>query len=73
MPSVSEPGVVEHEPGDLTCVVEGGLRLSALQARARAARQMLALDPPGDPTLGACLPTTSPARGATATARCATS
>jgi glycolate oxidase FAD binding subunit len=47
--------VLEHEPGDLTAVVEGGLRLSALQEHLAAHGQMLALDPPGDPTIGACL------------------
>jgi glycolate oxidase FAD binding subunit len=43
--------VLEHEPGDLTCVVEAGMRLSALQERLAAHGQMLALDPPGDPTV----------------------
>jgi glycolate oxidase FAD binding subunit len=47
--------VLEHEPGDLTAIVEGGIRLSALQARLEPHGQMLALDPPGDPTIGACL------------------
>lgn len=47
--------VLEHEAGDLTCTVEAGIRLSALQARLAAARQRLSLDPPGDPTVGACL------------------
>jgi glycolate oxidase FAD binding subunit len=47
--------VLEHEPGDLTAIVEAGLRLSELQARLEPYGQMLALDPPGDPTLGACL------------------
>jgi FAD/FMN-containing dehydrogenase len=47
--------VLEHEAGDLTCTVEAGIRLSALgQALARAG-QRLSLDPPGDPTVGACL------------------
>src|SRR5262249_49075634 len=32
-----------------------GVRLSALQAQLEPHGQMLALDPPGDPTLGACL------------------
>jgi glycolate oxidase FAD binding subunit len=43
--------LVEHEPGDLTCIVEGGMRLSALQERLARHGQMLALDPPGDPTI----------------------
>ncbi len=47
--------VVEHEAGDLTATVESGLRLSALNERLEQAGQMLALDPPGDPTIGACL------------------
>jgi FAD/FMN-containing dehydrogenase len=47
--------MLEHEPGDLTAIVEGGMRLSALQAYLAPHGQMLALDPPGDPTLGACL------------------
>ena len=47
--------VLEHEAGDLTCVVEAGLRLSALQAALAPHGQRLALDPPGDPTIGACL------------------
>jgi FAD/FMN-containing dehydrogenase len=47
--------VLEHEPGDLTAIVESGLRLSELQAALALHGQMLALDPPGDPTIGACL------------------
>lgn len=47
--------VLEHEAGDLTCTVEAGIRLSALNARLAEAGQRLSLDPPGDPTLGACL------------------
>ena len=47
--------VLEHEAGDLTCAVEAGIRLSALQAVLAPHRQRLALDPPGDPTVGACL------------------
>ncbi len=47
--------VLEHEAGDLTCTVEGGIRLSALQAKLASAGQRLSLDPPGDPTIGACL------------------
>lgn len=47
--------VLEHEAGDLTCTVEGGIRLSALQATLASAGQRLSLDPPGDPTIGACL------------------
>jgi glycolate oxidase FAD binding subunit len=47
--------VLEHEAGDLTCTVEAGIRLSALQARLAEHGQMLALDPAGDPTIGACI------------------
>jgi glycolate oxidase FAD binding subunit len=47
--------VLEHEPGDLTAIVEAGIRLSALQEQLAAHGQRLALDPPGDPTIGACL------------------
>jgi glycolate oxidase FAD binding subunit len=47
--------IVEHEAGDLTCTVEAGIRLSTLNDRLAHHGQMLALDPPGDPTIGACL------------------
>lgn len=47
--------IIEHEPGDLTCVVGAGLRLSALQAALVEHGQRFSLDPPGDPTLGECL------------------
>ena len=47
--------LVEHEAGDLTCTVEAGIRLSELNRRLAPAGQMLALDPPGDPTIGACI------------------
>ena len=47
--------VLEHEAGDLTCTVEAGIRLSALQASLGRAGQRLSLDPPGDPTIGTCL------------------
>jgi glycolate oxidase FAD binding subunit len=47
--------ILEHEPGDLTCIVEAGLRLSALQAALARHGQRLSLDPPGDPSLGECL------------------
>jgi glycolate dehydrogenase FAD-binding subunit len=47
--------VLEHEAGDLTCTVEAGIRLSALQDELAVAGQRLSLDPPGDPTVGACL------------------
>jgi glycolate oxidase FAD binding subunit len=47
--------ILEHEAGDLTCTVEAGIRLSTLQAALAGRGQRLALDPPGDPTVGACL------------------
>jgi FAD/FMN-containing dehydrogenase len=47
--------VLDHEPGDLTMIVEAGIRLSELQGHLAGHGQMLALDPPGDPTIGACL------------------
>ncbi len=47
--------LLEHEPGDLTAIVEAGMRLSELQSYLAGYGQMLALDPPGDPTIGACL------------------
>jgi glycolate oxidase FAD binding subunit len=47
--------ILEHEPGDLTCIVEAGIRLSSLNEALAPHGQMLALDPPGDPTIGACV------------------
>jgi glycolate oxidase FAD binding subunit len=47
--------IVEHEQGDLTCVVEAGVRLSVLAEALARHGQRLALDPPGDPTVGAVL------------------
>ena len=47
--------VLEHEAGDLTCVVEAGVRIGDLNERLAAHGQMLALDPPGNPTIGACI------------------
>jgi glycolate oxidase FAD binding subunit len=45
--------VLEHDPGDLTCTVESGIRLSTLRELLAASGQRLSLDPPGDPTIGA--------------------
>ena len=47
--------LLEHEAGDLTVTVEAGIRLSALNERLAEHGQMLALDPPGDPTIGAAI------------------
>ncbi len=47
--------ILEHDPGDLTCTVEAGVRLSELRATLAASGQRLSLDPPGDPTIGALL------------------
>jgi glycolate oxidase FAD binding subunit len=47
--------ILEHEPGDLTCIVDGQIRLSSLNAALGEHGQRLSLDPPGDPTLAACL------------------
>jgi glycolate oxidase FAD binding subunit len=49
------PGIVEHEPGDLTCIVEGALPLSDLLLVLGEYEQRFSLDPPGDPTLAECL------------------
>src|ERR1700734_3929430 len=38
--------VVEHNTGDLTAVLEAGVRLADAQERFASAGQMLALDPP---------------------------
>jgi glycolate oxidase FAD binding subunit len=47
--------ILEHEAGDLTCAVEAGIRLSELSRTLARHGQRLSLDPPGDPTVGACL------------------
>jgi glycolate oxidase FAD binding subunit len=47
--------LVEHEPGDLTCVVDAGMRLSILASLLAASGQRFSLDPPADPTLAECL------------------
>ena len=49
LPSASEPRILEHEPGDLTCIVDGGLRLSRLQAALGAARAAALARPAGRP------------------------
>ena len=56
MQSASERArILEHEPGDLTCIVEARLRLSELAAALAEHGQRFSLDPPGDPTLAECL------------------
>jgi glycolate oxidase FAD binding subunit len=50
-----QAAVLEHEPGDLTCIVDGALRLSTLQTALAEHGQRFSLDPPGDPTLAECL------------------
>jgi glycolate oxidase FAD binding subunit len=47
--------ILEHETGDLTCTVETGVRLSALNSALGQSGQRLSLDPPGNPTVGALL------------------
>ena len=47
--------ILEHDPGDLTCTVEAGVRLSELRAALANVGQRLSLDPPGDPSIGALL------------------
>jgi glycolate oxidase FAD binding subunit len=47
--------VLEHEAGDLTAIVEAGVRVRDLNERLSEHGQMLALDPPGNPTIGACI------------------
>ncbi len=54
MPNASD-AIVEHEPGDLTCIVGAGMRLGALQEALARHGQRLSLDPPGDPTLEECV------------------
>jgi glycolate oxidase FAD binding subunit len=46
MSSAALNQIVEHNAGDLTAVLEAGVRLSDAQARFASAGQMLALDPP---------------------------
>lgn len=47
--------ILHHEAGDLTCTVEAGIHLSELQVALAPHGQRLSLDPPGDPTIGACI------------------
>jgi glycolate oxidase FAD binding subunit len=45
-------GIVEHNAGDLTAVVQAGVQLARLREELAAHGQILALDPPGDGTVG---------------------
>jgi glycolate oxidase FAD binding subunit len=47
--------VLEHEAGDLTAIVEAGVRVRDLNTLLAEHGQMLALDPPGNPSVGACI------------------
>lgn len=47
----------EHEPGDFTVVVGAGESVSSAQARLAEHGQMLAVDPPGDGTVGGLVAT----------------
>ncbi len=49
--------VLEHAAGDLVVSVQAGTRLGALQERLAAEGQRLALDPPGDATVGGLIAT----------------
>jgi glycolate oxidase FAD binding subunit len=49
--------VLEHAAGDLVVSVQAGTRLGALQDRLAAEGQRLALDPPGDATVGGLIAT----------------
>ena len=50
--------IVEHNEGDLTAVVDAGVRLADMQEAFAGAGQMLALDPPGaDATIGGVVAT----------------
>jgi len=53
--TASNAQILEHEPGDLTCIVDAHIRLSALGDALALHGQRLSLDPPGDPTLAECL------------------
>jgi glycolate oxidase FAD binding subunit len=49
--------IVEHNVGDLTAVVEAGVPMATLREELAAEGQMLALDPPGDGTVGGVIAT----------------
>ncbi|HKP91662.1 MAG TPA: FAD-binding oxidoreductase, partial [Thermoleophilaceae bacterium] len=44
--------IVEHNAGDLTAVVQAGVPVAKLRKKLAKAGQMLALDPPGEGTVG---------------------
>jgi glycolate oxidase FAD binding subunit len=49
--------IVEHAAGDLVATVQAGIRLDDLQARLASEGQRLALDPPGNATIGGLIAT----------------
>ena len=53
--SSASEGLVEHEPGDLTCIVLGDMPLEGLQHLLAERGQRLSLDPPGTPTVAECV------------------
>ncbi|MGH2852383.1 MAG: FAD-binding protein [Solirubrobacteraceae bacterium] len=53
--SNASEGLVEYEPGDLTCIVRGDMPLAELQRLLAERGQRLSLDPPGAPTVGECV------------------
>jgi glycolate oxidase FAD binding subunit len=56
--------ILEHNPGDFTAVLEAGVPVAEAQAAFAKAGQWLALDPPGDGTIGGLVATadSGPAR-----------
>ena len=63
--------IVEHEPADMTITAEAGGLVSSLQQHLAQHNQWLALDPPGDGTIGGLLATNAsgPSRMRYGTAR----
>jgi glycolate oxidase FAD binding subunit len=52
---LTAPALLEHEPGDLTAIVEAAMGLGELQSLLARHGQRLSLDPPGSPTVEECL------------------
>jgi glycolate oxidase FAD binding subunit len=66
LPTAGLDGILEHNAGDLTAVLEAGVPLAAAQAAFAEEGQMLALDPPDDgATIGGVVATadSGPLRG----------